>query len=321
MPDSSNFILQIYDMVLQRSLDGFKTDALALLAEDVPFSSAIWASGAHSSNLILSIATPNIDPAVLLDYALNWQAQDELRAAVVARSGTALRNEDIMAPTDHEASAIYQRFCAPNGMNFTLGIALADPVTTVGELVFLFRSQAPFSDDERAWLQAVAPHLFAAWRQRQSLGLWSRQSTARPEPLEGYAVIDSGGLVHAADQAFGRAVLAACPGWVGPVLPDLFQESIAKGRSPIRINGRHFALRRGPEGRHLLLALAREAEALTPAERRTARLFAEGATHSQIAAQLGLSAATVRNQLQSVYRKLDVHSKLALAAALAGIPD
>ena len=93
------------------------------------------------------------------------------------------------------------------------------------------------------------------------------------------------------------------------------------GRSPIRLNGQGFALRRGPDGRHLLQALANGAEGLTSAERRTARRFAAGATHAAIAAELGLSSATVRNQLSSVYRKLDVHSKLALAAALARIAD
>lgn len=322
-PATQDIILQLYDMVLQRPLDAFKTDALAALTAALPFDSAIWASGAHGSNLILSIATPNIAPDVLLDYALNWQPHDALRAAVVARSGTALRNEDIMTEAAHRASAIYQRFCAPGGMHFTLGIALADPVTTVGELVFLFRrdGSGAFSDAARDLLQATAPHLFAAWRQRQSLGLWSRQSDARPAPLAGYAVIDDGGLVHAADGDFGAAVLRAFPGWVGPVLPDRLRAMVASGRSPLRLAGQRFALRRGSEGRHLLLALAVEAEALTPAERRTARLFAAGATHAGIAATLGLSPATVRNQLAAVYRKLGVHSKVALAAALAAIPD
>jgi DNA-binding CsgD family transcriptional regulator len=318
-----DIVLQLYDMVLQRPLDSYKTDALAALAAALPFDSAIWASGAHSRNLILSIATPNIRPDVLLDYALNWQPHDALRAAVVAHGGRALRNEDIMAEAEHRASAIYRGFCAPNGMDFTLGIALADPVTTVGELVFLFRHAAsgPFDDGARDLLQAVAPHLFAAWRQRQSLGLWSRQSSAAPQPLAGYAVIDDGGLVHAADADFGTAVLRAVPGWVGPVLPDRLRAMIARGRSPLRLAGQRFALRRGSDGRHLLLALASEAEALTQAERRTARLYAAGASHAGIAAQLGLAPATVRNQLAAVYRKLDVHTKVALAAALQGIPD
>jgi DNA-binding CsgD family transcriptional regulator len=318
---AQDIILQIYDMVLQRPLDSFKTDALAALANALPFDSAIWASGAHSRNLILSIATPNIGPDVLLDYALNWQPHDALRSAVVARSGTALRNEDIMAEAAHRASPIYTGFCAPNAMHFTLGIALADPVTIVGELVFLFRQHSAFADAERDLLQATAPHLFAAWRQRQSLGLWNHGSSAPPQPLAGYAVIDDGGIVHAADGAFGTAMWRAFPGWVGPVLPDRLRRLIAHGRSPLRVGGQRFALRRGSDGRHLLRALGGEVETLTPAERRTARLFANGATHAGIAAQLGLSSATVRNQLAAAYRKLEVHSKVQLAAALAAIAD
>ena len=320
-PEFQAATLAMHDLVLHCPLGDFKDAALAALAAALPFDSAIWASGAHRSNLILSIATPNIGADVLLDYALNWQPHDALRAAVVADSGTAYRNEDIMTAAEHRASAIYTGFCAPNFMHFTLGIALADPVTTVGELVFLFRRAAAFTDAERDLLQGIAPHLFAAWRQRQSLGLWSRHSAAPPQPLAGYAVIDDGGLIHAADADFGAAVLRAVPGWVGPVLPDRVRAMIVQGRSPLRVGSQRFALRRGSDGRHLLLALASEAEALTPAERRTARLYAAGASHAGIAAQLGLAPATVRNQLAAVYRKLDVHNKVALAAALQAIPD
>jgi DNA-binding CsgD family transcriptional regulator len=226
-----------------------------------------------------------------------------------------------MAEAEHRASAIYQRFCAPNAMHFTLGIALADPVTTVGELVFLFRRERAFGADERDLLQAVAPHLFAAWRQRQSLGLWSRAQDGKPQALAGYAVVDNGGLVHAADADFGEAVLRAFPGWAGPVLPERLRSLVNAGRSPLRLGAQRFALRRGGDGRHLLLALGHEVETLTTAERRAARLFASGASHAAVAAQLGLSPATVRNQLAAVYRKLHVHSKPALAAALAAIPD
>ena len=44
-----------------------------------------------------------------------------------------------------------------------------------------------------------------------------------------------------------------------------------------------------------------------------ARLFADGASHGEVAAKLGVRPATVRNQLTSIYRKLDIHSKAELA--------
>lgn len=316
-------ILRIYDMVIQKPIDGFKTDVLNLIHEHLPFSSAIWASGSHKSNQIFSIAAENLSPTALYDYAVHWQKDDLLRAELVANSGKALRNEDIIDITTHQASAIFQKFCCPNGMYFTLGFATADPVTTIGELVFLFRDEAggAFNDDARDILQHVAPHMFAAWRQKQSLGLWSSQSKAEPAPLVRYAVIDDEGLIHAADRDFGNAVLRAVPDWIGPVLPKKLQRLVDGGRGPIRLGDQCFAIRRGKNARHLLLALDDDAEALTSAERRAARLYAAGATYASIAETLNLSTATVRNQLASTYRKLGVHNKVALASVLARIPD
>ncbi len=315
-------IVGIYDLVLQRPLAAFKGDALALLTEALAFDSAIWASGVHRTNTIFSIATHHFAPAALMDYAANWQDRDALRAAVVASPGQALRNEDIMPVTAHRASAIYQRFCAPGGMHQTLGIAAADPITTVGELIFLFRSgeDAAYSDHERDALDRLAPHLFAAWRQRQAVGLLDAgaQNGAVPS-LSAYAVIDDGGLIHAADAAFSGCAAGVFPGWNGPLLPDALRALVANGRTTHLEARQRFVLRRGID-RHLIVATDWQGEALTAAESRTAQLYADGGTHSAIAAKLGLSRSTVRNQIAASYQKLGVHTKVALARALGRDP-
>ena len=309
-------------LVLHRPLGTFKGDALALLAEGIAFDSAIWASGVHRTNTIFSIATHRFAPLALMDYAANWQVEDSLRAAVVASPGRVLRNEDIMPVDVHRASAIYQRFCAPGGMHQTLGIAAADPVTTVGELIFLFRGgeDAAYRDDERDALDRMAPHLFAAWRQRQTVGLFDAGAAKGAMPaLSAYAVIDDEGLIHAADAAFSGCAVRAFPGWNGPVLPDALRALVANGRTTHVEAGQRFVLRRGTE-RHLIVATDWQGEALTAAECRTAQLYADGGTHSAIAASLGLSGSTVRNQIAAAYQKLGVHTKVALARALGHDP-
>jgi DNA-binding CsgD family transcriptional regulator len=59
-------------------------------------------------------------------------------------------------------------------------------------------------------------------------------------------------------------------------------------------------------------------ESLTPGERRVAELAATEMTTRQIALSLTVSMKTVAGQLSAVYRKLDVHDRQALAAALTG---
>ena len=55
---------------------------------------------------------------------------------------------------------------------------------------------------------------------------------------------------------------------------------------------------------------------LSTAEYRAARLAAEGLTYKEIARQLDISPATIRNQLHSAYQKLGVSNKTALRNVL-----
>jgi DNA-binding CsgD family transcriptional regulator len=55
---------------------------------------------------------------------------------------------------------------------------------------------------------------------------------------------------------------------------------------------------------------------LTPAERRVAKLVAEGLRNSDIAATLGKSITTVKSQLGTIFSKLEVRSRTQLATAL-----
>jgi DNA-binding CsgD family transcriptional regulator len=63
--------------------------------------------------------------------------------------------------------------------------------------------------------------------------------------------------------------------------------------------------------------LAGGVESLTPSERRVAELAADGQRNRDIAQTLFLSVKTVEGHLSNAYRKLDVHSRQELTAALA----
>ena len=71
---------------------------------------------------------------------------------------------------------------------------------------------------------------------------------------------------------------------------------------------------------HIVLSFPLDASAvpatLTKAERAVALLVLEGRSDAEIAALRGVSRRTVANQLAAVFRKLEVSSRVELAARL-----
>jgi DNA-binding NarL/FixJ family response regulator len=62
------------------------------------------------------------------------------------------------------------------------------------------------------------------------------------------------------------------------------------------------------------IGLRRTTEALTESERRVAELAAAGKTNREIAAELFISRRTVEANIARIYKKLDIHTRAALAA-------
>ena len=317
----SRLLLGLHDAAFAAPIETAKEALLGALRAAIPFDAAIWGSGAENPPLIFGIAAVDFPLEQLIAYGA-WQSEDRLRAAVSARPGTALRQEDLGPIADHHASAIYAGFCKGAGIAHTLGIADLDAHTNVGELIFLFRGEASpaYTEAERDLLEQCFPHLLTARRQRMLSAFQRAGGKVSHGETPGYAIIDDGGHVHASDPAFGLAMRGAFPGWLGPRLPEPLVKLVQTGETSLKAGGTRFDLRRGrdePGGRHLLRLPDPAAGRLSAAELKVARLFAEGATSAEVAEQLGLSPLTVRNHVTAIYQKLGIHSKAELARTMA----
>lgn len=111
------------------------------------------------------------------------------------------------------------------------------------------------------------------------------------------------------------------PGYVERALAAGARGYILKASRPARLTD---AIRRVACGQTqiesaLLLGLAHSDRRLTERERVLIRLMRDGLTNSEIGATLGLSAGTVRNQVSTLFAKLEVRNRTeAVRTALEG---
>jgi DNA-binding CsgD family transcriptional regulator len=317
-------VADLYAGAFRHSFERFKENTLQSLRTLLPFDSAVWGSGVHSTNAMLSLTLVDQPVDMLMSYASRWQAEDRCRNAAVAEPGRAFRNEDLQPVDEYRRSAIYTEFCIPWKMEQALTIVQARKVRDLADIVCLFRSNKAcyFTDEERTLLEHLAPHMVAAWHHAQIAHFYRRagagDSIGVLEP-ERFSVVDLQGFVHTVGDSFCEAVMSFAPDWKGPLLPSALIPLVRKEHAAITVGGTEFRARHLLQ--HVVLAALpiRGTLGLTRAELRAARLYADGLTQPGIAARLGLSPSTVRNQLASVYSKLQVHSKVDLVRVLGRV--
>jgi DNA-binding CsgD family transcriptional regulator len=132
----------------------------------------------------------------------------------------------------------------------------------------------------------------------------------------GFALVSAHDAVEASDDMFGY--LARCE-WPSSQVGQLPGAALGALRSQGRYEGRltRWSLARGPGDASLCKVIERlPSDLLTPAETVTARHYAQGRTHGEIAVLLGVSSNTVRTHLAHVFSKLDIHRKSELPARL-----
>lgn len=282
--------------------------------------SAVWINGVSEADQVNNCLLVNQPDDLIHRYLADYAGIDLVRNHAVRSPGTAFRIEDTMPLAAYRRHPAYSEFWSPAGIEHAMAIAVTDPISQLMELVVLWRADAvqPFSDADRQALQDVAPHAIAAWRHRQLMHL-HEQASAQPGlqlRVRGNAVCDANGAIYASDPHFNTVMRAHFDGWQGPLLPIKARAMVAAGRLAESIAGLDFVL--APAVPRSLLTVSVAADAtLTTAESRVAALYAEGRTNAQIAAALGVTQSTVRNQISAAYRKLDIHSKAELARLIA----
>lgn len=310
-------IADLYDGVFQIEFENFRLFALEQSSRIVARDRMLWGTGVRATQTILNITLINLDPGGLLKYQSKYAHNDVLLVHALENPGVPVRYEDL-GPDGRQITISGAEDGSLDDLFAQIMVTCSrDPNTDLSEILAQYRDdpQRVFTDGEREDQRLLFPHMVAAWRHRQLLRLYEE---SKGEPLghaygeRGNAVVNADGMLEAADSLFSQMILARFPTWKGPFLPSPVAAMLTSSANSSVIDGLEFKLTRG-DARHILsVSQVRGADALTPAERRVADLFAEGHSYALVAKRLGVSKSTVRNQISAVYRKLDIHSKVEL---------
>lgn len=310
-------VLGIYRAVRGTASPVFKDTALSAVRTHLPFDTAGWGTfaitpqGAH----VHSVHLLGLPMDMMVDYEAVKQ-HDTLSARALARPGTTFNVS--VGQTRWSLHPAMVRHVRKWGLDHSLGTVFIDPALQLCSAVSLYRSaaQSAFTAAERLLKQKLMVHLVEAWN------LNALMFVERPAPdtaRRTLALVDPEGMIYNADPGLQALLHTEFAGWAGPRLPGPMVASLG-GTQPAGYRGRQLAAvvaRVLDDGLRLVrVRQLSPADQLSVREREVATRFAAGHSHKEIAQALGISPATVRNQVQKVYLKVGVRSKVALGQAM-----
>lgn len=312
-------LLRLYRLAQELPIRQFQDAALAQVRQLLPFDSSMWGTGTiqpHGLD-IHTVHLHEIAPEMLVEYeALKHQ---DVTAGMVLSQTQATYSINIEDLYNGRAAREYREFSQRFGVQNMLIAAENNPSTRFVHWISLYRAdkEAHGSSEESRLLTQLAPHVMQALAMNRVMHLDRLDESDRALSPHGMAIADMRGVLYHVDPQFRALAQAEWNDGVAYALPSSLLESLLQGAETFV--GRAMVMRRHVE-HGLLFLKARPrclADQLNAREHTIARCIARGDSYKEIAQALGRSPATIRNQIQTIYHKVQVGSIAGLIQALS----
>lgn len=307
-------LLALYDLARTSDIVRFPDAAMSVVSTVVPFEGSWWGRATvgprghhvHCSHLV----------GLPVDTADRLNARDPENIVACQLTTAAGRAylfdaDDFLGHSTTAALADYM------GIRQSIAIAVADSSAPgLHSFISVTRGSAaqPFLEPERKYLEMLAPHLFLGFTLCCTMHMMRRESVTWGDG-GAIAVTDRRGYFYAAEPGVEQLFHKEWAGWRGCRLPEAVLSQIELRRSSYL--GTTLHVRMIECGEHLLAVVRprRRWDILTPMEKLVATAYASGESHKAVAHRLNMAPGTVRHHLRSIYLKLGVKDKIALARA------
>lgn len=310
----SAVVLNLYRGASDQPVDVFQDWAFEQIKPALSFDSALWLTGTllNGQHAIHSQLLHRQPQQLMNDWA---RCKDRAVFAVKVFGSPSITFNCVTSTSlGPELAGHSRRY----NIEHILATATIDPVSSLHELISIYRADLdkPFSEEERLFQQNLVPHLAEAWRINRLTHL-SKVNQPLGVANSRAAAADIKGVLHLIEPGFTRLILDEWPGWRGPCLPDKLAAQIQNQDK--RFVGNTLVIHLSGLNDQILLHGRKKSrvDGLSKRELEVATHFSTGHTYKEIAREVELSPATVRNHLSSIYLKLGVDNKAELATLLS----
>lgn len=322
----NNLILDIYDSAQHCPVSDFNDYVLNIFNKAVQFDSAMIVDLAVTPNkefLVQSLhlhGTPvdrfqdrhSVLGSENFDQNGSISTRDLALKSAYAQRGKSVVTDIEKTFFDADILKYCKKYETAHSLAFISGQASAG---TISAISFARASEKnAFQKNHNNTADLLLPHILQARKINRSL-----TANIFAEPYDSSTVLANfNGCLHFLEDKAIKLFQLEWKQWTPPLLPASLIASLRESEEKIFI-GASIYVKASVQGNIVCLVVAaknNQEMALSNAEYRTAKLAAEGLQYKEIARKLGVSPATVRNQLHSAYKKLGVSNKAALSSAL-----
>jgi DNA-binding CsgD family transcriptional regulator len=320
MRELNHLILNLYGSAQECTTGEFQGQALDMLRQTLSFDSAAIIAASFSPYMAISLHSLHMyqQPIEKLADRKALVSPDTILADACRSRGRCVTMESVdIDPRYLDLHAYCKKYAIAHSM------VLISPATHHAnlDLIALWRAgpERAYSAAETELGNLLLPHLTQAQAINSRL---FRASDVEPPPGSVRLLASLNGCLQYVEPIAADMLQREWPEWEPPMLPAHFVEELRRPGQGL-YTGKTLVARVTELGGYLYVLLSRRpaGRPLTGVEGAVARLAASGLSYKDIARRQGVSPATVRNQLHSVYAKLDVGNKTALAAALAVLTE
>lgn len=310
-------LLNLYRMSHEMPIRKFQDAALGLIKTLVPFDSSMWGTAnlEHGTEMH-TVHLHQKSPEMLVEYD-SVKDHDSIAAALTQAPRVTLtinsdhwfgdqskrEFRDFLSRHQHENMLVTSNYNAGSHMVHWMSL-------------YRVNRDDHCTNSEGELIATLAPHVMQALALNRLTHLERMVASDHALLPRGAAIVDPNGCIHHIDANLQSLLRGEWSDWSNAMLPRNLLSACQTARATYM--GRTCIVQSNIE--HGLLFLRGRprcrADALTPREMSIALYISEGLSYKEIALQLNRAPATVRNQIQMIYEKLQVNNIARLIAEM-----